>query len=51
MFENNNVIEQTNDASNFNEIDVFEGYCKIGIVIYPEDRVDIVYGTTNYKIV
>ena len=48
-FENNNVNEQTNDASAFNIMDVTECYCKIGSEFYPEDRMNIRYGTNNYN--
>ena len=48
-FENNNVNEQTHDASTFDEMNVTECYCKIGSEFYPEDRIIINYGTTNYN--
>ena len=37
-FENNNVNEQTHDASTFDVMNVTECYCKIGSEFYPEDR-------------
>ena len=48
-FENNNVNEQTHDASTFDIMNVTECYCKIGIEFYPEDRMKINYGTNNYN--
>ena len=48
-FENNNVNEQTHDASTFDVMDVTECYCKIGSEFYPEDRMNINYGTNNYN--
>ena len=47
-FENNNVNEQTHDASTF-DMNVTECYCKIGSEFYPEDRMNISYGTNNYN--
>ena len=47
-FENNNVNEQTHDASTYDIINVTECYCKIGSGFYPEDRMNINYGTKNY---
>ena len=47
-FENNNVNEQTHDASTFDVMNVTECYCKIGSEFYPEDRMNINYGTNNY---
>ena len=47
-FENNNVNEQTHDASTFDVINVTECYCTIGSEFYPEDRMKITYGTNNY---
>ena len=44
-FENNNVNEQTHDASTSHIMNVTECYCKIG----SEDRMNINYGTNNYK--
>ena len=38
-FENNNVNEQTHDASTFHIMNVTEFYCKIGSEFYPEDRI------------
>ena len=46
-FENNNVNEQTHDASTFHIMNVTECYCKIGSEFYPEDRMNINYGTNN----
>ena len=40
-FENNNVNEQTHDASTFDVMNVTESYCKIGSEFYPEDRMNI----------
>ena len=48
-FENNNVNEQTHDASTFDVMNVAECYCKIGSEFYPEDRMNINYGTNNYN--
>ena len=48
-FENNNVNEQTHDASTFDMMNVTECYCKIGNEFYPEDRMNINYGTNNYN--
>ena len=48
-FENNNVKEQTHDASTFDVMNVTECYCKIGSEFYPEDRMNINYGTNNYN--
>ena len=48
-FENNNVNEQIQDASAFRIINVTECYCKIGNEFYPEDRLNINYGTNNYN--
>ena len=48
-FENNNVNEQTHDASTFHLMNVTECYCKIGSEFYPEDRMSINYGTNNYN--
>ena len=47
--ENNNVNEQTHDASTFDINNVTECYCKIGSEFYPEDRMNINYGTNNYN--
>ena len=44
-FENNNVNEQVHDASTFDVMNVTECYCKIGSEFYPEDRMNINYGT------
>ena len=48
-FENNNVNEQTHDASNFHIMNVTECYCRIGSEFYPEDRLNTGYGTNNYN--
>ena len=48
-FKNNNVNEQTHDASTFDIINVTGCYCKIGSEFYPEDRININYGTNNYN--
>ena len=48
-FENNNVIEQTHDASTFDIMNVAECYCKIGSEYHPEDRMNINYGNKNYN--
>ena len=48
-FENTKVNEQTHDASTFHIMNVNEGYCKIGSEFYPEDRMNINYGTNNYN--
>ena len=48
-FENNNVNEQTHDASTLHIMNVTEFYCKIGSEFYPEDRMNINYGTNNYN--
>ena len=48
-FENNNVNEQTHDASTFDVMIVTECYCKIGSEFYREDRMNINYGTNNYN--
>ena len=47
-FENNNVNEQTHDASTFDIMNAIECYCKIGSEFYPEDRMNIIYGTNIY---
>ena len=44
-FENNNVNEQTHDASTF-IMNCTECYCS---EFYPEDRMNINYGTNNYN--
>ena len=49
-FENNNVNDQTNDSSIFNEMDVTECFCKIGYVTYPDNRMTINYGANNYNV-
>ena len=48
-FENNNVNEQYHDASTFQMMNVTECYCKIDSEFYPEDRMNINYGTNNYN--
>ena len=48
-FENNNVNEQTHDASTFDIMNVTECYCKIDSELYPEDRMNNNYGTNNYN--
>ena len=48
-FQNNNANEQTHDASTFHIMNVTECYCKIGSEFYPEDRMNITYGTINYN--
>ena len=47
-FENDNVNKQTHDVSRFDIMNVTECYCKIGSEFYPEDRMNINYGTNNY---
>ena len=47
-FENNNVSEQTHDASTFHIMNDTECYCKNGSEFYPENRMNINYGTNNY---
>ena len=46
-FENNNVQDQTHDASTFDIMNVTECYCKIGSEFYPEDRMNINYVANN----
>ena len=41
-FENNNINEQTHDASTFDIMNVTECYCKIGSEFYPEDRMNFI---------
>ena len=48
-FENNNVNGQTYDASTFDVMNVTECYFTIGSAFYPEDRMNINYGTNNYN--
>ena len=48
-FENNNVNEQTHDASTFHIMNATECYCKIGSEFYPGDRMNINNGTNNYN--
>ena len=47
-FEKCNVNEQTHDASTFVITNVTECYCKIGSEIYPENRMNINFGTNYY---
>ena len=47
--ENNNVNEQTLDASTFHIMNVTECYCKIGSEFYLEHRMNINCGTNNYN--
>ena len=49
VVENNNVNEQTHDASTFHIMNVTECYCKIGSEFYPEDRMNKNYGTNKYN--
>ena len=49
-FENFNVNEQTHDTSTFDVMNATECYCKIGSEFYPEDRMNINYGTNNYNL-
>ena len=48
-FENNNVIEQTQDASAFGIMNITEWDCTIGSEFNFEDRMNINYGTENYN--
>ena len=48
-FENNNVNEQTHDASTFDIMNFTEFHGKIGSEFYPKDRMNINYGTNNYN--
>ena len=48
-FENNNVNEQTHDASTFHIMNVTECYCKIVSEFYPEYKTKINYDTNNYN--
>ena len=48
-FENNNVNEQTHDASTFDIMNVTECYCKIGSEYNPENRLNMKYGTDKYN--
>ena len=48
-FENNNVNQQTHDKSTFDIMSVTECYCEIGSEFYPEDRMNINYGTNKYN--
>ena len=50
IFENNNVNDQTNDSSIFNEMDVTKCFRKTGSVTYPEDRLNFNYGTNYYNV-
>ena len=44
-----NVHEQPHDASTFDIMNVTECYCKIGCEFYPEDGMNIKYGTNIYN--
>ena len=48
-FENSNVNKQTHEASTFFIMNFTECYCKIGSEFYPEDKMNINYGTNNYN--
>ena len=48
-FENNNVNEQTHDASTFDIMNVTDCYCRIGSKFCLEDRLKINYGANNYN--
>ena len=48
-FENNIVNEQTHDASTFDIMNNTECYCKVDSDFYPEDRMNINYGTKNFN--
>ena len=48
-FKNNNVNEQTHDASIFHTMNVTDCYCKICSEFYPEDRMNINCGANNYN--
>ena len=48
-FENNNINDETHDASTFDIMKVTEYHCKIVSEFYPEDRMNINYGTNNYN--
>ena len=48
-FENNNVNEQIEDATTFDVMNVTECYCKISGEFYPDDRMNLTYGTSNYN--
>ena len=48
-FENISVKEQTHDASTFDILNITECYCKIGSEFFPEDRMNINYGTNIYN--
>ena len=47
--ENNNVNEQTLDASTLDIMNVTECFCKIVSELCPEDRMNIIYGANNYN--
>ena len=47
--EDNNVNEQTHDATTFDLMNVSECFCKIGSEFYREDRMIINYGTNEYN--
>ena len=46
-FENNNVNEQTHDASTFNMMNVTDCFCKNGSEFFPDDRTINNYGAYN----
>ena len=48
-FENNNAKEQIHDASMIDIMNFIECYCTIDKEFYPEDRMNINYGTNNYN--
>ena len=48
-FENNNVNEQTHDASTFDVMNVTVRLVVSFILIDPDDRKNIYYGTNNYN--
>ena len=48
-FENNNVYEQFHDASIFDILMLLKVIVNIGSEFYPEDRLNINYGTNNYN--
>ena len=47
--ENNNINEQSHDASTFDIMNVTECYCKIGSEFYPEDGMNNNYCTNFYN--
>ena len=46
-FQNNNVYEQTHDASIFGIMNVTECYCKTGSESCPEDRMNVHYDANS----